>query len=139
MHSYDLAQALFAEQSPIPAKTVKVPRLKKEVVAVPAEVAEPEALPEEEATVEAMAECVGLKRTRFTHYCKKLKNTTPTHYLNHLRVEKAKKFLRDRPDLNLTDIGLECGFANGQYFSTVFKRISGIAPIEYRRKHAEPQ
>ena len=48
-------------------------------------------------SIDAMAECAGLKRTRFAHYCKKLKNMTPVHYLNHLRIVKAKQMLLENP------------------------------------------
>jgi len=83
-------------------------------------------------TIDIMADCAGLKRTRFAHYCKRLKNMTPVQYLNHLRVEKGKILLRERPDLSLAEMGLQCGFYSGQYFATAFKRLEGLTPGQYR-------
>jgi AraC family L-rhamnose operon regulatory protein RhaS len=84
-------------------------------------------------TLDAMAESAGLGRTRFAHYVRKLRNMTPLEYLAHLRVERARRLMRDGPGLSLTEIGLECGFASSQYFATVFRRMAGHAPREERR------
>lgn len=84
-------------------------------------------------TLDAMAESAGLGRTRFAHYVRKLRNMTPLEYLAHLRVQRARRLMRDRPGLSLTEIGFECGFASSQYFATVFRRMAGHAPREERR------
>jgi len=85
-------------------------------------------------TLDAMAEHTGLKRTRFAHYCRKLTNRTPMQFLNDLRVAKAKELIKTASRRNLTEIGLECGFATSQYFATVFRRVTGKTPREYRRE-----
>ncbi|OQW94793.1 MAG: hypothetical protein BWK77_08530, partial [Verrucomicrobia bacterium A1] len=84
-------------------------------------------------TLDTLAESAGLRRTRFAHYVRKLRNMTPIEYLAHLRVERARRLMRERPDLSLTAIGLECGFASSQYFATVFRRVAGHAPREEKR------
>ena len=83
-------------------------------------------------TLESMAESAGLHRTRFAHYVRKLRNMTPLECLAHLRVERARRLMRERPGLSLTDIALECGFASSQYFATVFRRVTGRSPREER-------
>ncbi|MBI2421466.1 MAG: AraC family transcriptional regulator [Candidatus Hydrogenedentes bacterium] len=85
-------------------------------------------------TLDSMAESAGLKRTRFAHYCKKLKNMTPSRYLSHLRVEKAKQLMCASPELTLTEVGQCCGFGSSQYFATVFRGHTGLAPVEFRRR-----
>ena len=83
-------------------------------------------------TLDSMAEAAGLARTRFGYYCHKLKNMTPNEYLTRLRVDAAKRLLRERREMKLTDVALECGFGSGQYFATVFRRIAGVTPTEWR-------
>jgi AraC family L-rhamnose operon regulatory protein RhaS len=85
-------------------------------------------------TLESMAASIGLRRTRFAHYCKKQTNLTPMQYLNYRRVQYAKKLIESVPDFDLTRIGFECGFSSSQYFATVFRRVEGVSPREYRRK-----
>ena len=35
-------------------------------------------------------------------------------------------------ELSVTQIALDCGFCDGNYFSTVFKKHKGISPKDYR-------
>jgi two-component system, response regulator YesN len=52
-------------------------------------------------------------------------------YLVTLRMEKAKKLLKDQ-QLKIIDVANLVGFSNSGYFSTVFKKHCGLTPIEYR-------
>ncbi|GEM_PF-623885 len=52
--------------------------------------------------------------------------------LNGKRAHEAKTFLRLHKELTISEIAGMCGFRNGNYFSTVFKKITGCTPIEYR-------
>ena len=52
-------------------------------------------------------------------------------YIRLFRVQKAKKLLSD-PAVRIGDVAVESGIPNSQYFSTVFKRATGLTPQEYR-------
>ena len=52
--------------------------------------------------------------------------------LNEKRAHEAKTFLKLHRELPVSEIAGMCGFRNGNYFSTVFKKITGCTPIEYR-------
>jgi AraC family L-rhamnose operon regulatory protein RhaS len=90
-------------------------------------------------TLDAMADCAGLKRTRFAHYVRKLTNRSPLEHLAQLRVQRAKRMIASRPGASLTDVALACGFASSQYFATVFRKIEGAAPREYRARGVSPR
>ena len=82
-------------------------------------------------TLELMAGKTGLARTRFAHHCRKLTNLSPMGYLQQLRVEKAKRLLvGDRH--TITGIAMDCGFASGAYFASVFRNQTQCSPREYR-------
>jgi transcriptional regulator GlxA family with amidase domain len=49
-----------------------------------------------------------------------------------LRVDEASK-LFDTTDRKLTDIALQVGFSDYKFFSSVFKKIKGMRPSEYKR------
>lgn len=53
-------------------------------------------------------------------------------YINRLRIEKAKKMLLE-PDNSIKEIFEEVGYSNQQYFSKVFKRITGMTIMDYRK------
>lgn len=95
------------------------------------------ALPEHaggEWTVDSMAQACGLKRRRFTFYCQQVTNMTPMAYLAHCRIQNACRLLHDRPDMTITDVAFESGFASSQYFSTVFSGRLGVTPGQFRRE-----
>lgn len=50
---------------------------------------------------------------------------------NRIRVDAAKELIREG-DQNFTEIAASLCFGSSQYFTTVFKRISGMTPTEYR-------
>jgi AraC-like DNA-binding protein len=48
------------------------------------------------------------------------------------RIYRAKYLLRE-PDRPITAIALDLGFSSSQYFATVFKKLVGLTPGEYRQ------
>lgn len=52
-------------------------------------------------------------------------------YINLLRINEAKRLLLST-DGNISDIASDLGYNNISYFSTVFRRISGVSPAEWR-------
>lgn len=57
-----------------------------------------------------------------------------TQVLTSYRMEKAEELLLSGQD-NIKDIAKAVGFRNSSYFCTVFKKIHGISPMEYREKN----
>lgn len=55
-------------------------------------------------------------------------------YLNKIRIEEAAKFLMEGI-ASISEISGMVGFSDHSYFCKVFKKIKGISPSEYRRKH----
>ena len=88
-------------------------------------------------TLELMAAKAGLARTRFAHHCRKLTNLSPMGYLQQLRMEQAKRLLAGGRH-SITGIALECGFASGAYFASVFRRQSHCSPREFRASFTTP-
>lgn len=54
-------------------------------------------------------------------------------YINEYRIEKAKEFLCNE-GARVSDAAAEVGFSNFSYFSTLFKKYTGMTPNEFRRK-----
>lgn len=56
-------------------------------------------------------------------------------YLNALRLNKAKELLVSSENSNVYLIAEEIGYGNNpQYFSQVFKKMTGLSPTEYKKK-----
>ena len=68
------------------------------------------------------------------YFCKLFKQCFHVNfstYLNEYRIQKAKVMMKN-PRINIKEIGLACGYTDSNYFSRVFKRITGQTPTEYR-------
>lgn len=58
-------------------------------------------------------------------------NQSVKKYILNARIEQAQKLLRNS-DIPITNIALLCGFSNSNYFTTIFKKITGTSPSLYR-------
>ena len=54
-------------------------------------------------------------------------------YLNKIRIRAAKKLLKES-QLKIYEIAEQVGFSDYHYFGIVFKKVIGLAPLEYRDK-----
>lgn len=54
-------------------------------------------------------------------------------YVNEVRIEEARRLLADS-GLRLAVIAQRCGFADPNYFSNVFRRVTGLSPTIYRQQ-----
>ena len=80
----------------------------------------------------AVSDAVGLSSYYFSKLFKKEKGIGLSHYISNSRIDRAKRLL-STTDLTLTDVARQSGFSSVQYFSQVFKKMSGLTPGEYRR------
>jgi AraC family transcriptional regulator len=53
-------------------------------------------------------------------------------FIRKYRIEKALTMIRTT-DRSLTDIALECGFADQSHFTRSFKKFTGTLPLHYRK------
>jgi AraC-like DNA-binding protein len=64
---------------------------------------------------------------------KEITGTSPGQYLLNLKIEKTGQMLRETA-LTIAEIANTAGFESEFYFSRVFKKKTGLAPSEYRKK-----
>jgi AraC family transcriptional regulator len=55
-------------------------------------------------------------------------------FIQRLRLEKAAGLLASRPDMNVTEIALECGFSGSASFSKSFRSFFGTSPSQWRKE-----
>jgi YesN/AraC family two-component response regulator len=55
-------------------------------------------------------------------------------HIRKLRIEKSKKLLTES-NKKISEIAYECGIPDYNYFTKVFKNITGITPREYRNQN----
>lgn len=91
---------------------------------------------QDEITLERIASDLGYSRTYFSKRFKQLFQKNFVNYLTLLRVEEAKKLLSD-PTAEIRKAALKSGFQDAAYFTSVFRRVTGYTPSEYRKKEEE--
>ena len=60
---------------------------------------------------------------------------TPNYYLTSLRIERAKQLLITNNYESVESISAKCGFCDSFYFSTCFKKHTGVSPLKYRKQN----
>lgn len=78
-----------------------------------------------------IAEYVYLNPAYFSKLYKKATGESYVDYITRLRIKEAKRYLKES-NLRIGDVGAKVGYPNTQYFCTLFKRIVGLSPAEYR-------
>lgn len=61
---------------------------------------------------------------------------TVNHYLTEVRIQTACRLLSDT-GYGIAEIAPQVGYEHNTYFFSIFKRITGMTPAEYRRMHQE--
>lgn len=83
-------------------------------------------------TLEQLAEFAKLSRTSLLRIFRQATGKSPIDYLIGLRIEAAKRLLR-QSDQTMTDIALEVGFGDSNYFARQFRLMTGRTPTAFRR------
>ena len=87
-----------------------------------------------ELSREWLANAVFLHPDYISRLFKKETGLLISEYLQQKRIENAKQLLK-QTNKSVTDIALAVGYSNISYFSTSFKKLTQMGPIEFRRKH----
>ena len=82
-------------------------------------------------TVERLARLAGLSPFHFIRAFRAATGQTPHQYLRRRRIDRACELLATTP-MSVTDICDGVGFQSLGSFSSVFKRLTGESPAQYR-------
>jgi transcriptional regulator GlxA family with amidase domain len=88
----------------------------------------------EKISVEDLSSKYAIGRRHFERRFKKATNNTPVEYIQRVKIEAAKKQLESTPK-NVNEVMYDVGYTDAKAFRTVFKKITGISPIDYRNKY----
>jgi len=85
-------------------------------------------------SVEDLALKYAIGRRHFERRFKKATNNTPVEYIQRVKIEAAKKSL-ENSGKNVNEVMYDVGYSDTKAFRTVFKKLTGLSPIEYRNKY----
>jgi two-component system response regulator YesN len=70
--------------------------------------------------------------TYFCRFFRKVTGKTLTEYLLCMRIDKGMELLFNG-NQSVTEIAYAVGFGSHSYFDRVFRRLTGRAPLEFRK------
>lgn len=79
-------------------------------------------------------ELAGIVRVSPSHFFRTFQSYTglpPMSYIERMRIKKACSLLAESTT-TITEIANSLGYASSQHFATVFKRIIGLTPVQWR-------
>jgi YesN/AraC family two-component response regulator len=86
-------------------------------------------------TLEKIAEHVNVHPSYLSKAFKKSVGMTVSEFISRKRIEESKYFLL-HSDSSLSDISHLFGFCNQSYYTSLFKRYTGITPKEFRNQQS---
>lgn len=88
----------------------------------------------EKITVDKLALMFAVGRRNLERRFKRATNNTVIEYIQRVKIEAAKKsFETSRKNIN--EIMYEVGYGDTKAFRTIFRKITGLSPVEYRNKY----
>lgn len=88
----------------------------------------------EKITVDQLADNFAIGRRSFERRFKKATNNTVVEYIQRVKMEAAKRsFETSRKNIN--EVMFDVGYADTKAFRSIFKKVTGLTPIEYRNKY----
>ncbi len=85
-------------------------------------------------TINEICERVHYNKSYVFASFKKDTGTTLMQYFTRLKIEKAKKYLREEK-LNVSQIAEKLAFDTPNYFTKTFKKFTGQSPLQYKKIH----
>ncbi|MBT3190955.1 MAG: AraC family transcriptional regulator [Verrucomicrobia bacterium] len=74
-----------------------------------------------------------MSRSNLMRVFRKATGQTPIEYLMRLRIQRSMEMLRNS-DLSITEIAMEIGFGDSNYFTRQFRAINRLTPSDYRKQ-----
>jgi len=87
----------------------------------------------EEIDLKKLAGLVNMAEGSLCRFFKMNVGTSIFEYLNKIKIDFACKLLMD-PDIGIVDVCLDSGFNNLSHFNKQFRKNTGVAPSQYRKR-----
>lgn len=88
----------------------------------------------EKVSVEHLSTRLSVGRRNFDRRFIKATGNTPVEYAQRVKIESAKKAI-ETSRKTISEVMYEVGYSDVKAFREVFRKITGISPLEYRNKY----
>lgn len=88
----------------------------------------------EKPDLDRLADISCLSKDHLIRIFKREMKTTPLHYINKKKMERAQLRLVTE-NTPVMEIAYRLGFEDQAYFNRLFKKMTGVTPLHYRKAH----
>lgn len=89
---------------------------------------------QDKISVGKITSVVALSRRNLERRFKKATTNTVVEYIQRVKIEAAKKYF-ESSGKNINEVMYDVGYSDTKAFRNIFKKITGLSPIEYRNKY----
>jgi transcriptional regulator GlxA family with amidase domain len=89
----------------------------------------------ERISVGELALRFAIGRRHFERRFKKATKNTPVEYIQRVKIEAAKKHF-ETSRKNVNEVMYNVGYSDTKAFRTMFKKITGLSPLDYKNKYS---
>jgi transcriptional regulator GlxA family with amidase domain len=92
----------------------------------------------EKITIDELVDKLAVSRRTFERRFKQATNNSVLEYIHRVKIEAAKRsFETSRKNIN--EVMFDVGYTDTKAFRLLFRKVTGLSPIEYRNKYAKKQ
>lgn len=89
---------------------------------------------QERITVDSLADMFAIGRRSFERRFKRATDNTVVEYIQRVKIEAAKRSFESSLK-NVNEVMFDVGYTDTKAFRTIFKKITGLTPVEYRNRY----
>lgn len=82
----------------------------------------------ESITLQGICELFGVSQPYLSRIFRKYKNMSFIEYVTNARIHEAKRLMAEHREMHLKDIAAIVGYSDPNYFSRIFKSVTGFPP-----------
>lgn len=90
----------------------------------------------ENISLSIVAEAIGISPNYLSTLFTRTEQGGFVDQLNKIRIDRARDYFQDG-GVKTYEVAYKVGFRDEKYFATVFKKLTGMSPSEYKRKKAD--
>ncbi|MBN1497144.1 MAG: AraC family transcriptional regulator [Spirochaetes bacterium] len=92
---------------------------------------------DEDLSLGRLSEALELTKNQLSQFLNTYHKKNFNNFVNGYRIEEAKKMIKEQPHRQIIAIAFAVGFNSYSAFHSMFKKMTGITPADYRRKNEQ--
>lgn len=85
-------------------------------------------------TIDDLAAEMGTNKLYMSRYINRKHGANFSTWITQLRLEEAKNYMRENPNVKQEEVAIHSGFSSSSYFSRVFSRFESMTPAAWRKE-----